>query len=294
MGRAGFWRWRQGEPARSPVRFLRRPSLQAPVLVAAFEGWNDAGEAASTAVGALGEAWRASALAEIEGEEFFDFTQARPEVVIIEGETREITWPLTGIAAATGRNDERDVVLVSGPEPHMRWQSYTAALIGLARDLGVTRAVLLGAYLSEVTHTRAVPLSGSSTDEAVLARHNLASTRYEGPTGIVGVLGEAFGHAGIEATTVWASVPCYSLPVSAKAALALARATALIVERPAILDDLEEQAVAYEQHMDELIEEDESVAAYVARLEEMEESAVGEMSADGLAEEIERYLRGKR
>lgn len=296
MGRAGFWRRRE-QPGESPVRFHSRPAANAPVLIGAFEGWNDAGEAASTALGFLAQAWDAENVAEIDPERFFDFTQARPEVTILEGETRRISWPATTLAVAPGRAGDPALVLLSGPEPHLQWRSYCSAVVEVARRLGVRRAVLLGAYLSEVTHNRAVPLSGSSTNDAVLSHHNLASTRYEGPTGIVGVLGEALADADIEVTTIWASVPCYSLPVSAKAALALARVTTLVVDRQVVLDDLEEQAVEYERRMDELIDEDESVAAYVARLEEMEEpqgDGAAPLSADGLAEEIERYLRGKR
>lgn len=298
MGRVLFRRRKESALARSAVRYLRRPQLRKPVLLAAFGGWNDAGEAASTAVDFLGQAWQAVSFAEVDPEEFFDFTQARPEVSIVEGNTRQISWPATTFSIATVRSDEQDIVLLRGPEPHLRWQSYCDTLVGLIRTFGIRRAVLLGAYLSEVTHTRPVPLSGSSTSMELLERHGLSSTRYEGPTGIVGVLGEELGRAGIETTSIWASVPCYSLPVSAKAALALARAAGLMLDRPVVLDGLEAQAIEYEQRMDELVEEDENVAAYVARLEEMEEPAgesyAGDGTFDRLAEEIERFLRGKR
>ncbi len=293
MGRAAFWRRRdKGTPA-SAVRFIGRPPARTPVLVAAFEGWNDAGEAASTALSFLAQAWDATPIGEIDGEEYFDFTQARPEVTIVEGETRRLRWPVTALSAAPALGHAPGLILMSGPEPHLRWRGYAANLVGSARALGVRHAVLLGAYLSEVTHHRPVPLSGTATDDTVLARHNLAPTRYEGPTGMVGVLGEALQGAGVSVTTLWASVPCYSLPVSPKAALALARVVALALDRPAAFDELEEQASEYERRMDELVEEDEGVAAYIARLEEMEEPSPA-VSADGLAEEIERYLRGKR
>lgn len=298
MARVRFWHRRSGGLSRSAVRFMRRPPLRRPVLLAAFEGWNDAGDAASTATSALAEGFRSVPFAEVDPEEFFDFTQARPEVSLGEGETRHIAWPSTTLSIATVRAEDEDLIVLRGPEPHLHWQTYCDTVVELAKGLGVRRAVMLGAYLSEVTHTRPVPLSGSSTRDGLLQRYGLASTRYEGPTGIVGVLGEALGQAGIETTSLWASVPAYSLPVSAKAALALARAAALVLDRQVVLDDLEEQAREYERRMDELVEEDENVAAYVARLEEMEdpgaEGAVSDGTFEGLAEEIERYLRGKR
>lgn len=279
---------------RSAVRYLRRTSLDRPVVVAAFEGWNDAGEAASQAVSYLERSWDATPLAEIDPEEFFDFTEVRPEVATVEGQRREIVWPATVISVAATRPGERDVVLLRGHEPQLRWRTYSEVVVGIAKSIGAEQVITLGAYLSEVTHGRPVPVNALSSSTGVLARYDLAPSLYEGPTGIVGVLGLALPEAGVPTSSVWASVPCYSLPVSAKAALALVRVVTQMTGRPVETEELEEEAAEYERRMDELVAEDENVAAYVARLEEMEDVVGAELSTEGLAEEIERYLRGRR
>ncbi|HUZ19024.1 MAG TPA: PAC2 family protein [Acidimicrobiales bacterium] len=278
----------------SAVRFLRRPKLRRPVLVAAFEGWNDAGEAASFAASHLARAWGAVQFAEIDPEEFFDFTEVRPEVAIGEGDSRRVAWPATSLSIATVRDEGRDVVLLRGHEPQLRWRSYCETVVALARGLGVERALTLGAFLSEVTHSRPVPLSGTSSEPGLLEKFAIEPSRYEGPTGIVGVLSGALADAGVPTTSLWASVPCYSIPLSAKAALALVEVTTAMLGRSVDKVALEEQAFEYESRMDDLVREDENVAAYVARLQELEEATGGDLSAEGLAEEIERYLRGRR
>ncbi len=276
------------------VRYLRRPALDRPIVLAAFEGWNDAGEAASYAAAHLARAWDASPVAEIDPEEFFDFTEVRPEVTIVEGRGREIAWPATTISVAAARPGERDVVLVRGHEPQLRWRTYCEVVVDIARVLGAEQVVTLGAYLSEVTHTGPVPVNAVSSASEALDRYGLSPSLYEGPTGIVGVLGLALPEAGVPAASVWASVPCYSLPVSAKAALALVRVVTRLTGRSVETETLEDEAAEYERRMDELVNDDENVAAYVARLEEMEGAVGAELSAEGLAEEIERYLRGRR
>ncbi|MDA8290210.1 MAG: PAC2 family protein [Actinomycetota bacterium] len=276
-----------------PLRYLRRPVLDHPVVLAAFEGWNDAGEAASYATAYLERSWGAVPVAEIDPEEFFDFTEVRPEVAIAGDGRREISWPATRIMVAASRTGERDVVLVRGHEPHLRWRSYAEVVAEVARGLRADQVVTLGAYLSEVTHTGPVPVNAASSSAGTLDRYGLSPSFYEGPTGIVGVLGLVLPEAGIPTATVWASVPCYSLPVSAKAALALVRVVTRLTGRPVATEELEEEAAEYEQRMDELVRDDESVAAYVARLEEMEGHPGPGPSAEGLAEEIERYLRGR-
>lgn len=288
-----FRRLREARPG-SAVRYLRRPALERPVLLAAFEGWNDAGEAASQAASYLARAWGATPLAEIDPEEFFDFTEVRPEVSIGDGGSREVLWPSTSISVATSRAGERDVVLLRGHEPQLRWRTYSEVVVEVALALRAERVVTLGAYLSEVTHGRAVPVNAVSSASELLDRYGLSPSLYEGPTGIVGVLGCALPDAGIPTASVWASVPCYSLPVSAKAALALVRVVTQLTGRPVETAELEAEAAEYERRMDDLVKDDENVAAYVARLEEMEEVVGAELSAEGLAEEIERFLRGKR
>ncbi len=257
-------------------------------MVVAFEGWNDAGEAASYALSSLAGAWQAAPFAEIDPEEFFDFTEARPEFTVVEGMARQISWPATGFSVAPGRVD---VVLARGPEPQLRWRTYCDAFVDLAAGLRASQVVLLGAYLAEVTHSRPVPLAVTGNDAATVGRVGLALSSYEGPTGIVGVLGAALAEAGIPTVSIWASVPCYSIPVSAKAALALAQAAARVVGRHADLRELDREALEYERRMDQLVGGDETVAAYVARIRRSEEALAPEQSLEGLTDEIERYLR---
>jgi predicted ATP-grasp superfamily ATP-dependent carboligase len=276
------------EEALSPV------NLHRPILIAAFEGWNDAGDAASYATNYLAQSWGAEPLAEIDPDEFFDFTEVRPEATLIEGGGRRIEWPTTSFSLVPGVAGARDVVLVRGPEPQLRWRTYCAAVIELARNLGIERVITLGAYLGEVTHSRPTPVTASSTDPALAERYGLSPSRYEGPTGIVGVLSAALAEAGISTVSVWASVPCYSLPVSPKAALALVRVVSRLTGREVDFNELELEASDYEEKMDELVAEDDNVAAYVSRIEEMEQAVGADLSAEGLAEEIERYLRNNR
>jgi proteasome assembly chaperone (PAC2) family protein len=283
---------RPRQPA--PLSTADAPELNHPIMVMAFEGWNDAGEAASFAAAHLSEIWHARAFAEIDSDEFFDFTEVRPESLITEAGRRRIVWPSTSFLVAKGIDGDADVVFVRGPEPQLRWQAYTAALIELALFLKIERVVTLGAYLGEVTHGRPVPVNASTPDSNLSACYQLEPSLYEGPTGIVGVLSTALGEVGIPTLAVWASVPCYSLPVSPKAALALVEVATRFVGRDADVTSLEAQAVEYEERMDELVADDDNIAAYVARIEEMEDVTPGDLSAEGLAEEIERYLRDDR
>jgi proteasome assembly chaperone (PAC2) family protein len=292
-----------------PLRFLARrrpgalerselrPRASHRVLVAAFEGWNDAGEAASYAATFLARSWGAIPVAEIDAEEYFDFTEVRPETSIVDGAIRKIVWPTTTFSLASAPSGERmtrDVILLRGPEPQLRWKSYCESIISFCHRFGVESVLCLGAYLSEVTHSHPVPISGSSGDERLEVRDGVSPSLYEGPTGIVGVLGAALTRSGISNASVWASVPCYSLPVSAKAALALVNTATRLLGRSVDATGLAKEAADYERRMDELVREDENVAAYVARITEMEDQIGSEPSTEGLAEEIERYLRDGR
>jgi proteasome assembly chaperone (PAC2) family protein len=268
--------------------------LNRPVLIAAFEGWNDAGDAASYAANFLASAWSAEPVAEVDPDEFFDFTEVRPEATIDDEGVRHLEWPTTSFALVPGVAGMQDIVIVRGPEPQLRWRTYCSTLIELAKNLGVERVITLGAYLGEVTHSRPVPVTATSSDPELAERYHLSPSRYEGPTGIIGVLSQALATAGIPTVSVWASVPCYSLPVSPKAALALVKVTLSMIGRELNLSELEVDAADYEEKMEELIAEDENVAAYVARIEEMEQAIGSDLSAEGLAEEIERYLRNNR
>ena len=270
------------------------PPLRNPILVTAYEGWSDAGEAASYAAGYLIRQWNAQPFVEIDPDEFFDFTEVRPEVSLGGGTTRHILWPSTRFSIVRSLGDGPDLVIVRGPEPHFRWRGYTEAMIELAQLLGIELVISLGAYLSEVTHGRPVPVNATSSDPHLAELHGLSPSLYEGPTGIVGVLSAAFAATGIPTMSVWASVPCYSLPTSPKAALALVRVAARLLERSVDEEEISAEAAEYEERMDELVAEDENVADYVARIEEMEEVVGSELSAEGLTEEIERFLRDGR
>jgi proteasome assembly chaperone (PAC2) family protein len=293
-------------PAEVVFEFLRRPrhpaplstadapQLEHPIMVMAFEGWNDAGEAASFAAAHLAETWHARPFAEIDADEFFDFTEVRPESMVNEAGRRRIIWPSTTFAVARSEPGAPDIVIVRGPEPQLRWQAYTAALVELALFLKIERVVTLGAYLGEVTHGRPVPVNASTSDGDLASSYKLEPSLYEGPTGIVGVLSTAFGEVEIPTLSVWASVPCYSLPISPKAALALVEVAVRFVGRTVDLSALEVEALEYEERMDELVADDDNIAAYVARIAEMEDLAPSDFSSEGLTEEIERYLRDNR
>ena len=264
--------------------------VERPVLIGAFEGWNDAGEAASSAIDRLAHAWKATAFCDIDPEEFFDFTEVRPEVNVVDGEVRSITWPSTTFAVAPGAVD---CVIASGPEPQMRWKSYCEAFVELALELEVSRAIFLGAYLGEVTHRGPVMLSATSSDPDAIASEGLAASFYEGPTGILAVLQSALDEVGITTMSIWASVPVYSVTIAAKPALALAETGARIAGRPADLGGLARRAVEYEQLLDDVVANDENVASFVQRVEMADETPTAEISPERLTEEIERYLRDR-
>lgn len=270
------------------------PPLHHPVMIVAFEGWNDAGEAASYSTSFLERAWSAMPFAEIDPEEFFDFTEVRPEVQFNPDQTRSIRWPVTSFSLATAGGQGNDVILVRGSEPQLRWRTYCDAFIELALSLNVERVIMLGAYLGEITHSRPVPVTASTHDSALADSHGLSPSMYEGPTGILAVLGAALSDAKIPSVSVWASVPCYSLPVAPKAALALTRVATTLAERFVDMTELEVEATDYEMRMNELLAEDDNVAAYVERIQEFETAEAEDFSSDGLAEEIERYLHGSQ
>jgi proteasome assembly chaperone (PAC2) family protein len=268
------------------------PELVDPVMLCAFEGWNDAGDAASGAVLHLEEVWAATQIAEVDPEDYYDFQVNRPEVVIEDGE-RSITWPTTRISVARIPLATRDVVLVAGIEPSMRWRAFTAELLGIARELGVEMVVTLGALLADTPHTRPVPVSGTSSDEGISVRMGYEPSTYEGPTGIVGVLQDACATAGIPAVSLWAAVPHYvAQPPCPKATLALLARIEDLLDVPVPLADLPEESRAWQIGVDELAGEDEEIAAYVHQLEEVVDTAeLPEASGDAIAREFERYLR---
>ena len=269
------------------------PELVDPVMILAFEGWNDAGDAASDAICHLAEVWQSRPIGELDPEEFYDFQVNRPHAVIGVDGIRSITWPATRVSIARVPGAGRDVVLVHGVEPSMRWRSFCNELLVLAADLGVEMVVTLGALLAETPHTRPIPVTGTVTDPALATTLGLETSRYEGPTGIVGVLQAACGRIGLPAVSIWAAIPHYvATPPSPKAELALLRRIEDLLDVTVPLGDLPDDARAWERGVDELAAEDVEIADYVQDLEKGRETAdLPEASGDAIAQEFERYLR---
>jgi predicted ATP-grasp superfamily ATP-dependent carboligase len=276
------------------VRWHDRPSLERPVLVAAFEGWNDAGDAASGAVRFLIDRYDAELVAEIDPEEFFDFTSTRPQAEIDDDGIRRIAWPSTEVYAGSLPGDAGDVVLLIGTEPQLRWRTFCAEITDLATQLECRLVVILGALVAEVPHSRPVPVVGTVTDPALQVELGLQPSTYQGPTGVVGVLSSACRDAELPAASLWAAVPTY-VPTapSPKAVLALLERTAEVLGVWVPTTDLEIAAAAYERQVTELVEEDEETSDYVSQLEERHDADDGG-AGRSLVEEVERYLRDRK
>lgn len=273
------------------------PELIDPVMVAAFEGWNDAGDAASAAVAHLDREWKGEVFAALDAEDYYDFQVNRP-TVFLDGGVRKITWPTTRLSVvrvgdANGKGRARDLVLVRGIEPSMRWRSFCNEILGFAHELGVEMLVVLGSLLGDTPHTRPVPVSGVTSDADLARRLDLEESRYEGPTGIVGILQEACTHAGVPAVSLWAAVPHYvSQPPNPKASLALLNRLEDLLDISIPLGELSEDARAWQLGVDQLAAEDSEVAEYVQSLEEARDTAdLPEASGEAIAREFERYLR---
>jgi proteasome assembly chaperone (PAC2) family protein len=287
------------------VRWEQRPRLRRPVMVAAFEGWNDAADASSTAARYLRERWDARPFATIDPEEFFDFSATRPQVRLSDGLTREIVWPETELSAASLPGGERDVIVMVGHEPQLKWRTFCSEVTTVATELRVELVVTLGALLADVAHTRPVRVTGTAADPELVARLGLQRSSYEGPTGIVGVLHDACTRAHIPSASLWAAIPHYvgGTP-SPKAALALVRRAGQLLSTPLITTDLEIASAAYESQVTEVVEEDDDVAGYVRRLELVDDEVVddddefeepdgssGQVDGERLVAELERFLR---
>jgi proteasome assembly chaperone (PAC2) family protein len=265
------------------------------VLVAAFRGWNDGAQGASLAVSFLAQAWEARRFADIDPEEFFDFQATRPHVALEEGLTRRIDWPETAFYHASIPGLERDAVLALGIEPNLRWRTFYEEVVELAQDFEVELVVTLGALLADVPHTRPAPVTGSASDPKLVEELGLASSRYEGPTGIVGVVHDACRRAELPSASLWAAVPHYaSLAASPKAALALCLRLADLLGTEFDLADLERASAAYEAQVTEAVASDEETEAYVQQLEERRDALGEELdmpSGETLAAELTRFLR---
>jgi proteasome assembly chaperone (PAC2) family protein len=274
--------------------------LRSPILLAAFRGWNDAGDAASFAATHLGRTLAAEKIASIDPEEFYDFQAVRPEVRLVDGMTREINWPANEFWASRGHAGH-DLLLFVGTEPNLRWRMFSELVVGVARKYGVQLVVTFGALLADVAHSRPVPITGTAADPALVERLGLTRSGYEGPTGIVGVLNDAFGKNGIDSASLWAAVPHYlAVTPNPKAALALIRKATELIGVDAETQELERATAAYEKRVSEMVAGDEDVEAYVKLLEQRTDNqALEEIdpsklpSGDALAAELERYLRDK-
>ncbi len=282
-----------------PLRWERRPDgLRAPALVAAFEGWNDAGDAASSALAYIGGALGAERFATIDPEDFYDFQATRPNVSFVDGISREVQWPEVDVSAATAPGAPRDLVLVSGHEPSYRWRTFCDTVLDLAEALGVQSVITLGSLLADVPHSRPTSITGLASDEALIERVGLTQSSYSGPTGITGVLHDACQRRGIPSVSLWAAVPHYvAVSPNPKGALALVRKLEGVVGVAVDGTDLESAAADYERQVNRAVESDPDVQSFVERLER---AAAAEdeppdpdslPSGDVLAREFQRFLR---
>jgi proteasome assembly chaperone (PAC2) family protein len=282
-----------------PLIWDSRPDgLRAPALVCAFTGWNDAGDAASAAVQFMGSSLGATRFARLDPEEFFDFQATRPKVHLVDGRSRRIEWPQIEVWAARAPRAPRDLVLLSGPEPSMRWRTFSQTVVDLAEALGTQLVVTLGALLADVPHSRPVPITGLATDDGLTERLSVPRTSYEGPTGIVGVLHAACQDAGMPSASLWASVPHYvAAAPNPKAALALVRRLERLVSVTVDASDLESAAADYDRQVSLAVQSDPDVQAFVERLEAAAEEEESELrpqdlpSGDVIAREFQRFLR---
>jgi proteasome assembly chaperone (PAC2) family protein len=279
----------------SELNVSYRPELRNPVLVAAFRGWNDGGQGASLAAGYLAKAWEAARFAEIDSEQFYDFQVTRPMVSLVDGETRRLEWPDNGFFHARVPGAARDAVILIGTEPNLRWRTFAGLVLEVAQDLGVERVVTFGSLLADVPHTRPAPVTAAATDQRLVEEFGLEPSRYEGPTGIVGVILDAARQVGIPALSLWAAVPHYvSLAPSPRAALALVNRFGELLHLDVDVAELETAADEYSEQVSEAVSTDADTAAYVEELERRVDLLREEEelpSGDSLAAELTRFLR---
>src|SRR3712207_5187296 len=280
-----------------------RPELERPVLISAFTGWNDAAEAASVAQDRLRDACEARRFGAFDAEEFFDYQATRPQIKLVGGVTRRVEWPenlLSATAPSLKAAGERGLIFLSGPEPNFRWRAFSGAVIELAKELGVEAVVTLGALLADVPHSRPVAVAANSQDPALVENLGLSASRYEGPTGITGVLHRACAEGGLPSVSFWASVPHYLPAVpSAPAALALLDSLSTLLGMEVDTSNLERGAAAYQEQVSAAVSQDSDLSSYVRMLEERFDSQAGHEptnlpSGDELARELENFLRNQR
>ena len=291
------------------IRWISEPTLVNPTVIAAFTGWNDAADAASSAVQNLVKGWGATALAEIEPEFFTDFATIRPQVRLSDGRVRSIVWPATGLWHI--RSAGSDVILILGPEPALRWRLFSEQIVSVIEKYNASLFLTLGALLADVPHSRPVQLIGTATDDNLVDRFDLQRSRYEGPTGIIGVLHDEFSRAALPSASLWAAVPAYASQVpSPKASLALMRRTCEMIGTPAPVAAILHLIENYEEQVNSLVNDDEDLVEYVERLETATDSGMilsDEVNDDQLqleftndasdeeaaefVDEVERFLR---
>ena len=272
------------------------PQLRSPILIAAFAGWNDAAGSATTALTTAAESLDAEVIAQIDPEEFFDFQANRPTIHLTEGQTREIEWPGNVLLAATPAGAERDLLLLAGTEPNLRWRTFADGVAEVAEGLGVEMVVTLGALIADVAHTLPVPITGLASEEKLVEQLGLTRSTYEGPTGVVGVIHDACRRRGIPSASLWAAVPHYVAAVpNPKAALALLRRLEGVVGVAVEASGLEEESESYESQVSRAVAANPEIEELVKRLEEEQAARLDVEdevpSGEALARDFERYLR---
>ncbi len=278
-----------------PIRRFSEPSLRAPVAVMAFEGWNDASEAASGTVAYLIGQYDAEPFAIVDPETFINFEETRPTIVVEDGQAREVSWPATKLYAAEMTDRDHDLVVVVGSEPQLRWQGFAQVITDLLRDLGVKQVVLLGAFLAQTPHTSPVPVMGTADDPQVLIELGVRGANYEGPTGIVGVLGPILRQEGFDVMSFWAATPHYlGTNANPKAMLALLEKTAKVLDLSVDASELATVSGDFESRVNAAMSVSTEFTSYVTRLEEAAEEPTTQISPSDAAElisEVEDFLK---
>jgi proteasome assembly chaperone (PAC2) family protein len=273
------------------------PQLRSPILVCSFRGWNDAAAAASTALATVAESLDAELIAQVDPEEYFDFQATRPTITLSEGQARRIDWPENNLIAARVPAADRDLVLLDGTEPNLRWRTFSESIATAADALGVEMVITMGALIAEVSHTLPVPITGLASDEELVAELDLQRSNYEGPTGIVGVVHDCCRQVGMSSASLWAAVPHYVAAVpNPKAALALLRRLEGLTGIAVDASELEEETSSYEEQIGRAVAANPEIEELVARIEAEQVEQLGEdgddlPSADTIAREFQRFLR---
>ncbi len=272
------------------------PGLRSPILVCAFAGWNDAASAATAALEAVAASLDSEVVARIDPEEFYDFQVNRPTIRLVEGQTRHIDWPATTLQAVSVPNADRDLVLLGGIEPNLRWRTFAETIVAAAEPLDVNMVITLGALIADVAHTRPVPITGLASDPELVERLGLSRSNYEGPTGIVGVLHDTCRKRGLSSASLWAAIPHYVAAVpNPKAALALLRRLEGLTGIAVEASELEDATERFEDQVDRAVSANPEIEELVSNLEAAQETELqlGQdvPSADAIAQEFQRFLR---